>query len=79
MVWNYHDKNDLNVPVTPVTVSFKGIAPQIVLLTHYRIDQEHSNSYTTWLKMGSPKTPSAEQITEIEKAGQLQMLGSPNG
>src|SRR6187431_1661262 len=25
MVWNYHDKNDLSVPATPVTVSFKGI------------------------------------------------------
>ena len=77
MVWNYHDKNDLSVPATPVTVSFKGIPSQMVLLTHYRIDQEHSNSYTTWQKLGSPKNPTPAQIAEIEKAGQLQMLGSP--
>ena len=77
MVWNYHDKNDLNVPATPVTVSFKGVSSRMVLLTHYRIDQEHSNSFTAWKKMGSPQNPSPEQIAALEKAGQLEMLGSP--
>jgi len=77
MVWNYHDKNDLNVPATPVTVLVKGIPSQKVLLTHYRIDQEHSNSYTAWQKMGSPQNPTAEQIATLEKAGQLEMIGSP--
>src|SRR5688572_3293405 len=77
MVWNYHDKNYLNVPATPVTVSFKGVSSRMVLLTHYRIDQEHSNSFTAWKKMGSPQNPSPEQIAALEKAGQLEMLGSP--
>ena len=77
MVWNYHDKNDVNVVATPVTVSVKGIPAQKILLIHYRIDQEHSNAYTAWKKMGSPQNPSAEQIAELEKAGQLQILGSP--
>jgi xylan 1,4-beta-xylosidase len=77
MVWNYHDKNDLTVPPAPVTVSVKAIPAQKILLTHYRIDQEHSNSYTAWLKMGSPQNPTAEQIAALEKAGQLEMLGSP--
>ncbi len=49
----------------------------MVFLTHYRIDQEHSNSFTTWKKMGSPQNPTAEQIAVLEKAGQLEMLGSP--
>jgi xylan 1,4-beta-xylosidase len=75
MVWNYHDKNDLSVPPTPVTVKVRGL-PQNVTLKHYRIDQEHSNAYTTWQKMGSPQNPTAQQITELEKAGQLQMLGA---
>ena len=77
MVWNYHDKNDLNIPATPVTVSVKGIPSQKVLLTHYRIDQEHSNSFTTWKKMGSPQDPTPEQYAALEKAGQLEMIGSP--
>jgi xylan 1,4-beta-xylosidase len=77
MVWNYHDKNDLNVPATPVTVSVKGIPSQKVLVTHYRIDQEHSNAFTAWKKMGSPQTPTAAQVTELEKAGQLETLEAP--
>ncbi len=77
MVWNYHDKNDHNVTPTAVKVLIKGIPAQKALLMHYRIDQEHSNSYTAWKKMGSPQNPSSEQIAELEKAGQLQLIGSP--
>jgi xylan 1,4-beta-xylosidase len=77
MVWNYHDKNDVNVPATPVTVSVKGIPSQKVLVTHYRIDQEHSNAFTAWKKMGSPQTPTAAQIAELEKAGQLGTVEAP--
>ncbi len=77
MVWNYHDKNDLSVPATPVTIFVKGLPTKKVLVTHYRIDQEHSNSYTAWKKMGSPQNPSNEQIAILAKAGQLQLLGSP--
>ena len=77
IVWNYHDKNALNVPSTPVTVTVKGIPSGKVLLTHFRVDQEHSNAYTAWQKMGSPQNPTKEQYAELEKAGQLQILGSP--
>jgi xylan 1,4-beta-xylosidase len=77
MVWNYHDENNLNVAASPVSVKVEHLPSQKVLLTHYRIDQEHSNSYAAWKKMGSPQNPSAEQIAELEKAGQLQLLGSP--
>jgi xylan 1,4-beta-xylosidase len=77
MVWNYHDKNLLKVPEAPVTVELKKIPAKRVMLIHYRIDQEHSNSYVAWKKMGSPKTPSPEQYAELEKAGHLQMIGSP--
>ncbi len=77
MVWNYHDKNDLAVPATTVSVVINGLPAEKVLVTHYRIDQEHSNAYVAWKKMGSPQNPSAEQIAELERAGQLQMLDSP--
>ncbi|MEJ7739347.1 MAG: beta-xylosidase [Chitinophagaceae bacterium] len=77
MVWNYHDNNDLTVPASAVSVSLKGVPGGNVLLKHYRIDREFSNSYEVWKKMGSPKSPSAEQIAELEKAGQLQMCSSP--
>jgi xylan 1,4-beta-xylosidase len=46
-------------------------------LHHYRIDQKYSNSYEAWKKMGSPKSPSSEQIAQLEKAGQLQQISAP--
>jgi len=76
MVWNYHDE-DLPVPASPVSVSIKNIPAKKALLTHYRIDDNHSNSYEVWKKMGSPQQPSPEQIKELEKAGQLAMLETP--
>lgn len=76
MVWNYHDE-DLPAPASPVSVSIKNIPAKKALLTHYRIDDQHSNSYEVWKKMGSPQQPSQAQIKELEKAGQLAMLESP--
>lgn len=76
MVWNYHDDNRIT-EASPVEVRIKGLPASRVLLHHYRVDQEHSNSYEAWKKMGSPKQPDAAQVTLLEKAGQLELLGSP--
>ena len=76
MVWHYHDDN-LPAPDAPVSVRIAGVPTQRVLIQHYRIDKQLSNSYEVWKKMGSPKTPTSEQIAELEKAGQLQLLTSP--
>jgi xylan 1,4-beta-xylosidase len=76
LVWNYHD-DDLPAPAHEVEVLVEGLPAGRLLLHHYRIDAEHSNSYETWKRMGSPQQPSAEQYKQLEKAGQLQLLGSP--
>ncbi len=78
MVWNYHD-DDVPAPASPVALTIAGVPPTAtrVLLRHYRIDQEHSNSYTVWKAMGSPQNPTPEQYARLEEAGQLQLLGSP--
>ena len=77
MVWNYHDNNDSTAPSSAVSVKMNGVPDGKVLLRHYRIDKKHSNSYELWKKMGSPKSPSAEQYAELERAGQLHMFSSP--
>lgn len=77
MVWNYHDSNNLDVPASPVTIQLTGIPAGKALLSHFRIDQQYSNSYTLWKKMGSPQNPAPEQVAELEKAGQLQLFTSP--
>jgi xylan 1,4-beta-xylosidase len=73
MIWNYHD-NDQQGPAEPISISISHITSGSATLTHYRIDNEHSNSYEAWKKMGSPQNPSNTQIKELEKAGQLQTI-----
>ena len=76
MVWNYHDDNIL-LPPAPVKIKISGFAANRVLLHHYRIDKEFSNSYEVWKKMGSPQNPTPEQYAELENSGQLELLTSP--
>ncbi|MGC1422026.1 MAG: beta-xylosidase [Terracidiphilus sp.] len=78
MVWNYHD-DDLPAPTTTVQVTIAGIPAGVkrVLLEHYRIDEEHSNSYAVWKQMGSPQSPTAEQYARLRRAGQLELMTSP--
>jgi xylan 1,4-beta-xylosidase len=76
LLWNYHD-DDIQDAGSPVELQIKGIPATQALLTHYRIDQEHSNSYQVWKKMGSPLKPTPEQIATLEKSGQLEQLSKP--
>lgn len=78
MAWNYHD-DDLPAVAAAVTTSVTGIplTAKRVQIRHFRIDQSHSNSYTVWQAMGSPQQPTPAQYAQLEAAGQLQMLGSP--
>lgn len=76
MLWNYHD-DDITEGVAEVELQVKNIPFRKATLSHYRIDQEHSNAYEVWKKMGSPEAPTAEQYTTLEKAGQLELLSAP--
>jgi len=76
MIWNYHD-DDLPAPDAMVNLEVSSIPAKKVLISQYRIDKSHSNSYEVWKKMGSPQNPSSEQYLELEKAGQLQMISLP--
>ncbi len=76
MVWNYHDDN-VTGPASPVELTVKGLDKNKVQVHHYRIDQEHSNSYEKWKAMSSPQQVSADQYKALEKAGQLQEMAPP--
>ncbi len=76
MVWNYHDE-DLPAGAASVDVQIAGISVDKVLVSHYRIDDQNSNSYEVWKKMGSPQNPTQEQIAQLERSGQLELLASP--
>ena len=76
MVWNYHDE-DKQEAAEEINITIDGLTAKAITVTEYRIDNEHSNSYEVWKKMGSPQNPTAEQIAVLEKAGQLQMMNKP--
>lgn len=76
MVWNYHD-NDLPAPDAEIKLNVKDLPADRVLIHHYRIDEDHSNSYTVWREMGAPQQVTMSQYEKLEKSGQLEMLTSP--
>ncbi len=76
MVWNYHD-DDLPAKESLIELKIDGLPEGKILLHHYRIDGEFSNSFEVWKKMGRPQKVSNEQYKQLEKAGQLQLLKSP--
>jgi xylan 1,4-beta-xylosidase len=76
MLWNYHD-DDLAAAATEISLQLTSIPAKSVLVNHYRIDNELSNSYELWKKMGSPQQVTPAQYHQLEAAGQLQMLESP--
>ncbi len=79
LIWNYHDA-DLPADPAKVSLSVSGLPANVSLaiLEHFRIDSNHSNSFTAWKEMGSPQSPSPQQYEQLESAGQLQMLASPS-
>jgi xylan 1,4-beta-xylosidase len=78
LAWHYHD-DDLPGPDADVSLAITGLAESSTpaLVHHYRIDEEHSNAFTAWKRMGSPPQPTPEQRGQLVRAGQLAMLGSP--
>jgi xylan 1,4-beta-xylosidase len=74
LVWHYHD-DDVPGPAAAVELTVQGLDKSLkqARLTHYRIDGDHSNAYTAWQKMGSPKEPSAEQRAALRTASELAL------
>jgi xylan 1,4-beta-xylosidase len=78
LIWNYDDNRE-QAPPSRIDLQIDGLPDSInrVLVTHYRIDRNHSNAYTAWTAMGSPQHPTPQQIAKLKAAGQLQLLTSP--
>jgi xylan 1,4-beta-xylosidase len=78
LIWNYHD-DDLPFPATSIDLAIDGLPADARrgLLEHFRVDSDHSNAFTIWKEMGSPRVLSESERNRLESAGQLQMLSSP--
>ena len=74
LVWNYHDE-DLPAAAANIALTITGLPAGRPTVTHYRVDAARGNSYEKWKAMGSPQPPTPAQIAELERAGQLTLLG----
>ena len=73
LLWHYHD-DDVTGPNAAVALALEGVNFAKANVQHFRIDQEHSNAFTAWTKMGSPQQPTPEQYAQLEKTGRLAAL-----
>jgi xylan 1,4-beta-xylosidase len=78
LAWHYHD-DDLTGDDAAVSLTVAGlpVAARQAKLTHYRIDDGHSNAYGAWKRMGAPIAPSRDQYDALEAASRLALLEEP--
>jgi xylan 1,4-beta-xylosidase len=78
VVWHYHD-DDVPGPDAAIDLVASGLEKQAseATLTHYRIDERHSNVYAEWKRLGSPLAPNQNVYAQLEKASKLTMFASP--
>lgn len=78
LTWNYHD-DDVRAAPASIDLSVDGLPPEAnhCTLKHFRIDADHSNAFTEWGRMGSPRVLSESQRAELEKGGRLELLRAP--
>jgi xylan 1,4-beta-xylosidase len=78
MAWHYHD-DDVSGPEAAVELTLNDL-PLVngeARMEHFRIDENHSNGFAAWKRLGSPQQPTPEQYGQIEKAARLTTLGAP--
>ncbi len=72
LLWHYHD-DDVPGPDARVELSLDHLplAAGTARVTHYRIDETHSNSFAEWKRLGSPTAPNEAQYAQMQKSGRL--------
>ena len=73
LVWHYHD-DDLPGAAATITLRLRGLPRAFArgaVVTHYRIDDHHSNSFSAWRAMGSPLAPTNAQRAALLSAARL--------
>jgi xylan 1,4-beta-xylosidase len=71
LVWNYHDDDIASEPAQ-VRLSVANLPAKRVRAEIFRMDGDHSNSFTAWKKMGSPQKPTPAEQKRLEENGRLE-------
>jgi xylan 1,4-beta-xylosidase len=73
LVWHYHD-DDLPGGEAEVTLDIANWPGKNATIKHYRVDEQHSNAFAVWKKLGSPQEPSEEELAELTSKMGLKEL-----
>lgn len=78
MLWHYHD-DDVPAPAAEIEVAVRGLPGEAraVRVTRFQIDDERSNAFGAWKKMGSPREPNEVQYAHLKEASRLARVGPP--
>jgi xylan 1,4-beta-xylosidase len=76
LVWHYHD-DDVAGPDATVHLELTGLPRGTPTVTHFRIDEQHSNAYAAWRRMGSPIAPDKAAWDALSAAAQLSTVAEP--
>jgi xylan 1,4-beta-xylosidase len=76
LVWHYHD-DDVAGPDAHITLTVNNAPGGAPTIARYQVDDVHSNSFTAWKQMGSPKECTPEQVAQLEKAAALAQIEAP--
>ena len=77
LVWHYHD-DDLPGPEANISLDLINLPLESgeSMVDTYLVDDDHSNSYTTWLNMGSPQNPTPDQCEKLEESSLLEKVSA---
>jgi xylan 1,4-beta-xylosidase len=73
-LWNYHDVAGSYDERRTVRLTIDGLSRDrdVRRAVEYSIDEHSGNAYTAWLAMGSPQSPSAEQVAMLHEAEKMR-------
>ncbi len=71
LLWNYHD-DDIPTDPAAIHLAIAHLPGKRIRAEIFRMDADHSNSFTAWKRMGSPQQPTSAQQKQLEESGQLQ-------
>lgn len=73
----YHLDNWAYKDTQSIQITFINIPFQNVVVKHYRIDSNHSNAYSEWVKIGKPDELNQNQLEYLKNSQELAMLYPP--
>jgi xylan 1,4-beta-xylosidase len=71
LLWNYHD-DDLPTDPALIHLALAHLPAKRIRTEVFRMDADHSNSFTAWKAMGSPQQPTPAQQKQLEESARLQ-------